>query len=86
MASYEVQIARSAEKQLRRLPRTDRERAVSTIASLATNPLPKGVRKLSGHDDVFRVRFGRYRILYSISEQALTVLILKVGHRRSIYR
>ncbi|MCY4343888.1 MAG: type II toxin-antitoxin system RelE/ParE family toxin [Gammaproteobacteria bacterium] len=86
MARYEVEIVRSAEKQLRRLPPTDRERAVSTIASLATNPLPKGVRKLSGYDDVFRVRFGRYRVLYSISEQTLTILILKVGHRRSVYR
>ena len=86
MANYEVEIARSAEKQLRGLPRTDRERVVSTIASLATNPFPKGVRKLSGYDDVFRVRIGRYRVLYSISERALTVLVLKIGHRGSVYR
>lgn len=86
MANYEIEIARSAEKQLRRLPRTDRERVVSAIASLATDPFPKGVRKLSGYDDVFRVRIGRYRILYSIEESALTVLILKIGHRGSIYR
>ena len=86
MANYDVEIGRSAEKQLRRLPRRDRERIVSAITSLATDPFPKGVRKLSGYDDVFRVRIGRYRVLYSISERALTVLILKIGHRRSVYR
>ena len=86
MANYDVEIGRSAEKQLRRLPLRDRERIVSTITSLATDPFPKGVRKLSGYDDVFRVRIGRHRVLYSISERALTVLILKIGHRRSVYR
>ena len=86
MANYEVEIARSAEKQLRRLPRSDQERIASTLMSLATDPLPTGVRKLSGYDDVFRVRVGRYRILYSISEQALTILVLKIGHRQSVYR
>ncbi len=86
MANYEVEIARSAEEQLRRLSRSDQERIASTLRSLATDPLPAGVRKLSGYDDVFRVRVGRYRILYSISEQELTVLILKIGHRQSVYR
>ena len=86
MANYDVEIARSAEKQLRRLPRSDQERIASTLKSLAIDPLPSGARKLSGYDDIFRVRVGRYRILYSISEQTLTVLVLKIGHRQSVYR
>ena len=56
------------------------------MLALAQNPFPKGARKLSGYDDVFRVRAGRYRILYSVSESALIVVVLKVGHRGSVYR
>ena len=86
MARYEIEISRTAEKQLRRLPRDDQERVVRTILALARDPFPRGARKLSGFDDVFRVRAGRYRILYSVSEHALIIVVLTVGHRRDIYR
>ena len=86
MARYEVEISRSAEKQLRRLPRADQVRAVRKMLALADDPFPEGVRKLSGYDDVFRVRTGRYRILYSVSERTLVVAVLKVGHRKDVYR
>lgn len=86
MASYEVRIGRSAEKQLRRLPGPDRDRVANAIATLADDPLPRGVRKLMGYDDVFRIRVGRYRILYEVSERTLIVAVLKVGHRRGVYR
>ena len=86
MASYEIEISRSAEKQLRKLPRTDQERILNAILPLADDPLPRGARKLSGYDDVFRIRVGHYRILYSISSGKLVVIILKIGHRRGVYR
>ena len=86
MASYEIEISRSAEKQLRKLPRKDQERIVQAILPLAEDPFPRGSRKLSGYDDVFRIRIGRYRLLYSVSSRKLVVIILKVGHRRDVYR
>ena len=86
MAHYEVEISRTAEKQLRRLPRTEQVRVARAMLALTDNPFPRGARKLSGYDDVFRVRTGRYRILYSISERALVIVVLKVGHRRDVCR
>ncbi|MCY4223057.1 MAG: type II toxin-antitoxin system RelE/ParE family toxin [Thiotrichales bacterium] len=86
MARYEIEITRTAEKQLRGLVRADRMRVVRTMQALADDPFPRGSRKLSGYDDVFRVRTGRYRILYSVSERTLVIVVLKVGHRRDVYR
>ena len=53
---------------------------------LAEDPFPRGARKLTGYDDVYRVRVGRYRILYSVSQGRLVIVILKVGHRKDAYR
>jgi mRNA interferase RelE/StbE len=86
MGSYEIEISRSAEKQLRRLSRRDQERIVRAILPLARDPVPKGSRKLSGYEDVFRIRVGHYRILYSVSSGKLVIIILKIGHRRDVYR
>ena len=57
-----------------------------TVLALAEEPFPRGTRKLSGYDDVYRVRAGRYRILYSVSESTLIIIVLKIGHRRDVYR
>lgn len=86
MARRKVEIARTAERQLEKLPRGDQERIVRSILALADDPHPTGSRKLSGYDDVFRVRVGRYRILYSVAASKLIVVILKVGHRTHVYR
>lgn len=86
MTSYEIEISRSAEKQLKKLPRRDQEHIVQAILPLARDPLPRGSRKLSGYDDVFRIRVGHYRILYSVSSGKLVIIILKIGHRRGVYR
>lgn len=85
MAGYEIEVSRTAEKQLRKLPHADRMRVARVMLALANDPYPKGARKLSGYDDVFRVRAGRYRILYSVSAAALVIVVLKVGHRRDVY-
>ena len=70
MARHEIDITPSAERQLRRLSRSDRQRVARTMLALAEEPFPWGARKLSGYDDVYRVRARRYRILYSVSESS----------------
>jgi mRNA interferase RelE/StbE len=86
MASYKIEISRTAEKQLKKLPPTDQRRVAKVILTLAEDPFPRGSRKLSGYEDVFRVRVGRYLVLYSVSQKSLIIIILKIGHRKDIYR
>lgn len=86
MACYRIEVSRTAEKQLRRLSRPEQVRLLSAIRGFSSDPRPAGYRKLKGYDDVYRVRVGVFRVIYSIEESIVTVIILKVGHRRDIYR
>jgi len=86
MASYEIEISRTAERQLKKLPEKDQLLVVRAVLLLTDEPHPKGSRKLSGYDDVFRIRVGRFRVLYSVLEKRLIILVLKIGHRKNIYR
>jgi mRNA interferase RelE/StbE len=86
MASYRIEVSATAERQIRKLPRPDQVRVVRVIQTLAADPRPSGCRKLSGYDDVFRVRVGRYRVLYSIEDRRLIIIVLKVGDRKDVYR
>ena len=85
MASYRLLIKPSAGKEIEALPKQDRRRIVAKIASLSRDPRPPGCEKLSGHDR-YRLRQGNYRILYEIQDLALIVVVVKVGHRRDVYR
>ncbi|MGH8168037.1 MAG: type II toxin-antitoxin system RelE family toxin [Woeseiaceae bacterium] len=86
MASYSLRIKRTAIKELEAIPtKADRRRIVKRIESLADNPRPPGARKLSGHER-YRIRHGRYRILYSINDRELIVHVIRIGHRKDIYR
>ena len=86
MARYEVLLRRSAlRKDLARLHRKDVQRIMATIGALADNPRPRGSQKLSGREE-YRIRQGDYRIVYTIQDQEKTVWIVKVGHRRDVYR
>lgn len=69
-----------------RLAAADRARTVSAIQSLAGEPRPRGCRKLTGTNDVYRIRVRRYRVLYSIDDRRVAVLVLKLGHRKDVYR
>ena len=69
-----------------KLPVDGREGVVRAIQALAQNPFPAGCRRLTGYDDVFRIRVGPYRVLYSVNAGALIVIVLKVGHRKNVYR
>ena len=85
MASYSIEIKRSAAKELTQLPPKDRGRIVARIQALADDPRPVGAEKLSGQDR-YRVRQGAYRILYEIEDQVLRIMVVKIGHRRDVYR
>ena len=86
MGRFRVRISRVAERQLKKLPPEGRGRVVRAVRALADDPLPRGSRRLTGYDDVFRIRIGPYRVLYSVTASTLTVLVLKIGHRRDVYR
>lgn len=86
MARYSVELTRSAAKQVERIAElAERRRVVARIASLADDPRPPGCTKLSGQE-AYRVRQGRFRILYTVEDQRLVVLVVKVGDRRDVYR
>lgn len=85
MASYSVRIKRSTAKEIEALQRRDRTRVVERIGALATDPRPAGAEKLS-NEERYRVRQGNYRILYEIVDRELIVTVVRVGHRRDVYR
>jgi mRNA interferase RelE/StbE len=86
VARYSVVIKTSAVKEIERIASVDdRRRVVEKIQSLADNPRPRGCEKLVG-EERYRVRQGVYRIIYSIEDERLIVHVVKVGHRRDVYR
>jgi mRNA interferase RelE/StbE len=85
VASYELFIKPSASKEIEALSKQERRRIVAKIASLSRDPRPPNCEKLSGQDR-YRLRQGNYRILYEIQDLALVVVVVKVGHRRDVYR
>ena len=87
MASYSVRIKTSAAKELEAVePRAIRVRIVARIQGLARSPRPTGSQKLAGPDERYRIRQGSYRIVYSVDDARRVVEIVKIGHRREVYR
>lgn len=86
MARYSIRIKESARKELESIPtKADKRRIVKRIESLAENPRPPAALKLSGLDR-YRIRQGRYRILYTIEDTVLIVHVIKIGDRKDVYR
>ncbi len=86
MARYSLRIKKSARKELESITtKADRRRIIRRIESLADNPRPPGALKLSGLDR-YRIRQGRYRILYTIEDTVLIVHVIKIGDRKDVYR
>ncbi len=83
--AYRVFISPSADRVIARLPRETRCRIADRIAALADNPRPPGSVKLTG-EDTYRIRVGDYRIIYSIHDDRLVVIVIDVGHRKEVYR
>ena len=85
MANYKIYFKRSVEKDLSSIPSKDVQRIMNRIEQLATNPRPPECEKLTG-ENRYRLRQGRYRILYSLQDKDLTIWIVKVAHRKDVYR
>jgi mRNA interferase RelE/StbE len=86
VAKYRILIKPSAVKEIEAIsPKKDRQRIVGRISKLADNPRPPGCEKLSGQEK-YRIRQGRYRIVYAIEDQDLIIYVVKVGHRKDVYR
>jgi mRNA interferase RelE/StbE len=85
MASYRLVFKRSVVKDLRVLPKRDVKRILERMQALSTDPRPPGCEKLSGRER-YRVRQGVYRIIYEIEDDRLVILVVKAGHRSTVYR
>lgn len=83
---YRVQILPRVERELAALPLDVRQRIDARIQSLADLPRPPGVEKLAGEEGLYRVRAGDYRVVYSIQDDVLLVLVVRIGHRGEVYR
>jgi len=85
MAAYKVFFKKSVEKDFSVIPKNDLRKILGRIEALAEDPRPPGCEKLTGQQR-YRLRQGRYRIIYSIQDDELTIWVVKVGHRKDIYR
>src|SRR5262249_24657264 len=83
---YEIRFARAAERALASLPKDDMMRVDAAIRTLADHPHPTGSKKLQGTEDLYRIRVGDYRVVYTVEAKHLVVLVLNIGNRRDIYR
>lgn len=85
--SYEVGFKPSALREVRKLDEVTRKAIISEVELLADNPRPDGCKKLKGESNLYRIRvLSNYRIVYEIQDRRLIVTVVKVGHRRDVYR
>jgi mRNA interferase RelE/StbE len=85
MAVYKILLRKSVLKDLDKIPKKELQRIIQKIRRLAHDPRPQGYEKISGLDR-FRIRLGNYRIIYSVQDDELTIWVVKIGHRRDVYR
>ncbi len=85
MAAYSLFLKESVQKDFYGIPKRDLKKILTRIKSLANDPHPSGCEKLTGQDR-YRIRQGRYRIVYAVQDEEQTVIVVKVGHRKDIYR
>ena len=86
MASFRLEWKRSATKDLRRIAAADVPRIIAAVENLAIDPFPPGCTKLAGSERSYRIRVGDYRVLYSVFSGQLVIEVIKVGHRRDVYK
>lgn len=86
MARYEILLRQSVlKKELLKLPKVDVQKIMAAIRSLSDTPRPPGIQRLSGQER-YRIRQGDYRIIFSIQDAERTIWIVKIGHRRDVYK
>lgn len=84
--TYQTEFSSSARRQLKKLPSDIQLEIREAVNQLATTPRPMGIEKMSGNEDLYRIRVRDYRIIYEIYDEVLVVVVVKVGHRREVYR
>lgn len=84
--NYSIEFLRTALKELSKLPKDVQQRIAAKIEELKINPYPPGVKALKNGDGRLRLRVGDYRVIYQIEDDKLVIIIVKVGHRRNIYK
>ena len=83
---YSIRFVESAARSLKKLPVGPRLRIAARIEALADNPYPPGTRKMAGEEHAYRIRVGDYRVVYDVLDEAIIVLVLRIGHRKDVYR
>ena len=83
---YNIEIAPAAERAIKKLSAEVKKRIIKALLKLGVEARPPGVKKLSGEEDLYRVRVGDYRVVYQIRDNELVVLVLRVAHRKEVYR
>jgi mRNA interferase RelE/StbE len=82
---YRIELAPLAQRQFKKLDRAIQNRLLQRIEILSSNPRPPGVKKLTDEENLYRIQIGEYRVVYQIRDWVLTVVVVKIGHRREIY-
>ena len=85
MGKYKIYIKPTAVKELQRIPKRDVIRIIEKVRGLSSDPRPPGCEKLS-LEEKYRIRQGKYRIIYAIEDDKLVILVIKIGHRKDVYR
>ena len=83
--AYRIEFKPSAAKEFSQLPKNVQKRITAKVNTLADNPRPRGVEKLEGQENRYRIRVGDYRVTYEIHDEVLLVLVVRIGHRREVY-
>ncbi|MCJ7778028.1 MAG: type II toxin-antitoxin system RelE/ParE family toxin [Sedimentisphaerales bacterium] len=83
---YQVKVAEEAAKFIRKQDKRIQRQIINNIRELAQNPRPQGCNKLQGYEELYRIRSGNYRIVYTIREKMLLIFVVRVAHRKDIYR
>ena len=83
---YSIRYKESAFQSLKKLERAIQTRIATRILALGDDPYPPGSRKIAGEDHAYRIRIGDYRVIYDVLEDSIVVLVLRIGHRKDVYR
>jgi mRNA interferase RelE/StbE len=86
MASWRIEFRRSVERDLKRIDRAAVPQILAAVEALEEQPRPAGVKKLRGSQATWRIRVGDYRVVYEINDDVLLVLVVRIAHRRDVYR
>ncbi|MBI4287727.1 MAG: type II toxin-antitoxin system RelE/ParE family toxin [Chloroflexi bacterium] len=86
MAEYKIEFVTSAAKEFRSLPANMKKRVSTSVDSLGQKPRPDGVKKLQGHEELYRIRVGVYRVVYEIDDSKKLIRVTRVRHRSEAYR